>query len=424
MTGQEADDDRVTNITGSSVDGGRQLGSIRSSMFFSVFVAMVGLMIIAPVMPPLVRELGLKEIHSGIILSLGSVAMAVMAPIWGRWSDRFGRKPVILAGFAGMFVSYALFTAVMQLGLHQLMSGSLLIVLLIVTRACIGAFIPAVPSSAQAYIADVTNEQDRSAGMALLGAANGLGLVLGPAIAGGFALLGLIWPLYIGALLPIIAFVTVMIVVPRRKAVIQDRPPVINPLQRGLRVYLLSGLTAMLCIVSLQVIGGFYMQDQLSLTTTDTARLVSFGLVICGFSMIATQGLLMKRSKLEPRKQILWGSLLIVLGFVLMLLLSQLIAYYAAYFLFGIGAGLMLPGFMTGASLAVSPDQQGGIAGLVGMVQGLASVVAPLLSTSLYRLDKHLPYSVVAAFLIILSVVLLTGTLRSRMTSEEASRAE
>lgn len=60
------------------------MGNIRSSMFLSVFVAMVGLMIFAPVMPPLVRELGLKEIHSGIILSLGSVATAVMAPIWGR----------------------------------------------------------------------------------------------------------------------------------------------------------------------------------------------------------------------------------------------------------------------------------------------------------------------------------------------------
>ncbi|WP_282942904.1 hypothetical protein [Paenibacillus sp. RC67] len=58
------------------------------------------------------------------------------------------------------------------------------------------------------------------------------------------------------------------------------------------------------------------------------------------------------------------------------------------------------------------------------MVQGLASVVAPLLSTSLYHLDKDLPYSVAAALLIILSTVLLTGMLRSRMTFKGASRAE
>ena len=145
--------------------------------------------------------------------------------------------------------------------------------------------------------------------MALIGAANGLGLVLGPAIAGGFAMLGLIWPLYIGAMLPIIAFAMVILVVPKRKVVIHSRPPRINPMQPGLRIYLMSGLAVMLGIVSLQVVGGFYIQDQLSLTTTETARYVSFGLMICGFSMIATQGLLMKRTKLEPRRHILWGAL-------------------------------------------------------------------------------------------------------------------
>ena len=157
---------------------------IRLSIFFSVFVAMVGLMIIAPVMPPLIRELGLCETHSGLIISLGSIAMAVMAPVWGRRSDLLGRKPVILIGFLGMFVSYILFTLVMYAGLSKWISGTLLVVLLIVARAMVGLFIPAVPSSAQAYMADVTDEKGRSAGMALIGAANGLGLVLGPAIAG------------------------------------------------------------------------------------------------------------------------------------------------------------------------------------------------------------------------------------------------
>lgn len=202
------------------------MARIRIGMFFSVFVAMVGLMIIAPVMPPLIRELGLSETHSGLIISLGSIAMAVMGPVWGNLSDSKGRKPVIVFGFIGMFVSYMLFTAVMYLGLHDRISGALLILLLIVTRAMVGFFIPAVPSSAQAYIADVTDEKGRSAGMALLGSANGLGLVLGPAIAGGFALISLIAPLYAGALLPVIAVVAVLYLVPATKPVIQQKAPV------------------------------------------------------------------------------------------------------------------------------------------------------------------------------------------------------
>jgi hypothetical protein len=94
--------------------------------------------------------------------------------------------------------------------------------------------------------------------------------------------------------------------------------------------------------------------------------------------------------------------------------------YYAAYLLFGTGAGLMMPGFMTGASLAVSSDQQGGIAGLVGTVQGIAAVVAPLLSTGLYRVDKHLPYGLVAVLLLVLAASLLLAS-RSKANAMKGS---
>lgn len=381
---------------------------VRFSIFFSVFVAMVGLMIIAPVMPPLIRELGLSETHSGLIISLGSVAMAVMAPVWGRWSDIKGRKPVILIGFLGMFVSYVLFTATMYAGLTKLISGGLLVVLLIAARGLVGLFIPAVPSSAQAYMADVTDEKGRSAGMALIGAANGMGLVLGPAIAGAFALIGLIWPLYIGALLPLVAIVVVLLLIPAQKPVIQEKSPKVSPFQKGLRLYLFAGLATMLSIVTLQVVGGFYFQDQLSLTTKETARMVSMGLMLSGVAMIVTQGIQMKRTKWQPRYLILVGSVLLIISMSIFLFVISTIGFYTAFFLFGVGSGLMMPGFMAGASLAVAREQQGGVAGLVASVQGISAVIAPILSTTLYRLDKHLPFVVVAAFVLLMAITLIT----------------
>ncbi|MFS0555955.1 MFS transporter [Brevibacillus sp. 179-C9.3 HS] len=388
---------------------------IRFSIFLSVFVAMVGLMIIAPVMPPLIRELGLGEIHSGIIISLGSIAMAVMAPVWGRLSDIKGRKAVIVIGFLGMFVSYVLFTATMYAGLSQLIGGTLLIVLLIVARGLIGLFIPAVPSAAQAYIADVTNEKGRAAGMALIGAANGMGLVLGPAIAGAFALIGLIWPLYIGALLPIVALGVVYFLIPAHKPVIQEKPPKVNPFQKGLALYLFAGLATMLSIVTLQVVGGFYFQDQLSLTTKETARMISLGLMISGVAMIITQGLQMKNPKWQPKSLILFGSVLIIIALSLFLFFINLIVYYVAFFLFGVGAGLMMPGFMAGASLAVSREQQGGVAGLVASVQGISAVIAPILSTGLYQLNKYLPFGVVTLVVLLMGMTLLFAKSRSEV---------
>ncbi|MEF2248067.1 MULTISPECIES: MFS transporter [unclassified Paenibacillus] len=380
---------------------------VRFGIFFSVFVAMVGLMIIAPVMPPLIRELGLSETHSGLIISLGSVAMAIMAPVWGRWSDLKGRKFIVLIGFLGMFVSYVLFTLTMYAGLSKLISGGLLLVLLIAARSLVGLCIPAVPASAQAYMADVTDEKGRSAGMALIGAANGMGLVLGPAIAGGFALIGLIWPLYIGAILPLVAFVVVLMLIPNQKPVIHEKPPKVNPFQKGLRLYLFAGFATMLSIVSLQVIGGFYFQDQLALTTKETARMISLGLMFSGVAMIVTQGVQMKKHW-QPKSVIVAGSLLVMISMALFLLVVNLVAFYAAFFMFGIGAGLMMPGFMAGSSLSVAREQQGGVAGLVASVQGISAVIAPILSTSLYQRDKHLPILFVAAVVFIMMVTLLS----------------
>ncbi|MFD3274327.1 MFS transporter [Paenibacillus dendritiformis] len=399
---------------------------VRFSIFFSVFVAMVGLMIIAPVMPPLIRELGLSETHSGLIISLGSVAMAVMAPVWGRWSDVRGRKPVILIGFLGMFISYVLFTATMYAGLSGLISGGLLVALLIVARGLVGLFIPAVPSAAQAYMADITDEQGRSAGMALIGAANGMGLVLGPAIAGAFALIGLIWPLYIGALLPLIAIVVALMLIPAHKAKIQAKPPKVNPFQPGLRLYLFAGLATMLSIVTLQVVGGFYFQDQLSMTTQETARMLSMGLMVSGVAMIVTQGLQMKNPKWQPKPLILVGSALLIVSMLLFLFVIGLVSFYAAFFLFGVGAGLMMPGFMSGSSLAVAPEQQGGVAGLVGSVSGISAVIAPIVSTSLYKLDKHLPFAAVAALVLLMAITLLVGgtKLAASKGAAEAANAE
>ncbi|SYX83755.1 MFS transporter [Paenibacillus alvei] len=383
------------------------MARIRFSIFFSVFVSMVALMIIAPVMPPLIRELGLSEVHSGIIISLGSVAMAVMAPVWGRLSDLKGRKPVILLGFIGMFVSYIIFTATMYAGLHGGIEGGLLLGLLIAARAMVGMFIPAVPSSAQAYMADVTDEKGRSSGMALIGAANGLGLVLGPAIAAVFAFIGLIWPLYIGALLTIIAFFVVLMLVPTHKQLKHTKPPKVSPFQRGIALNLMAGMITMLSIITLQVVGGFYFQDQLALTTQETARMVSIGLMLTGFAMILTQGIQMKSSKLHPKQLLLVGSLLLLCSIALFLFINSLFSYYIAFSLFGVGAGLLMPGFMTGASLAVSSEQQGGVAGLIAAVQGISAVIAPILSTMLYRLDKHVPFAIMGVLILILSITMV-----------------
>ncbi|MDN4088580.1 MFS transporter [Paenibacillus polymyxa] len=383
------------------------MNRIKGSIFFSVFVAMLGLMLIAPIMPPLIRELGLRESHSGIIISLGSITMALMAPVWGNLSDAKGRKPVILLGFIGMCVSCLLFTLTLFAGLKGWLSGALLLVLLIVTRGLIGGFIPAVLSSSQAYMGDVTEGEERGSGMAIISAANGLGLVFGPAIAGAFTLIGLLWPLYFGIVIAAVAFVVSLLAIPAAQPVIQQKPARINPLQPGLRMYLFAGLVTMISIVTIQVIGGFYFQDQLGLTSEETARVVSFGLMFSGAAMLIVQIIQMKWLKWQPKPMILLGSLFLIAGMALFLISASLVLYYAAFFMFGIGTGLLMPGFMAGASLSVSQEQQGGAAGLVAAIQGISAIIAPILTTTLYRVDKYIPFILIAVLVACMAIVML-----------------
>ncbi|KAF6570534.1 MFS transporter [Paenibacillus sp. FSL M8-0228] len=382
------------------------MNRIKGSIFFSVFVAMLGLMLIAPIMPPLIRELGLRESHSGLIISLGSITMALMAPVWGNLSDAKGRKPVILLGFIGMCVSCLLFTLTLFAGLNGWLSGGLLLVLLIVTRGLIGGFIPAVLSSSQAYMGDVTEGEERGSGMAIISAANGLGLVFGPAIAGAFTLIGLLWPLYFGIVIAAVAFVVSLLAIPAAQPVIQQKPARINPLQPGLRMYLFAGLVTMISIVTIQVIGGFYFQDQLGLTSEETARVVSFGLMFSGAAMLIVQIIQMKWLKWQPKPMILLGSLFLIAGMALFLISASLVVYYAAFFMFGIGTGLLMPGFMAGASLSVSQEQQGGAAGLVAAVQGISAIIAPILTTTLYRVDKYIPFTLIAVLVAVMAVIM------------------
>ncbi|WP_133120337.1 MFS transporter [Paenibacillus sp. GM2FR] len=387
--------------------GVKHMNKIKGSVFFSVFVAMLGLMLLAPITPSLIRELGLKEIHSGILISTGSIMMAVMAPIWGNISDAKGRKPVILIGFIGMSISTLLLTITFYCGLNHWINGGLLLGLMIAARSLVGIFIPAILSSSQAYMGDVTEGKERGSGMAIISAANGLGIVIGPAIAGIFTLIGLLWPLYFGIVIAVVALAVTLLLMPATKPAIQKGAVKVSPFQSGLRLYLLAALVTMIGIVTIQVVGGFYLQDQLHLPSDQLARIVSFGLMLTGMAMLISQIVQSKWLKWEPRVMILLGSLILVASMLIFLLTTHLPFYNLAFFVFGLGSGFMMTGFMAGASLSVSNEQQGGVAGLVAAMQGISAIIAPILSTTLYQANRYSPMVMIVILTVLLGAMML-----------------
>ncbi len=140
-------------------------------LFVTVFIDLVGFGIIIPFLAYYVESFGARAATVGLLMSTYSVAQFVFAPMWGRISDRVGRRPILLLGLTGSVAGYTLFG----------LAGTLW--LLFVGRAAMGIFGATIPT-AQAAVADVTSPQDRAKGMGLIGAAIGLGFILGPALGG------------------------------------------------------------------------------------------------------------------------------------------------------------------------------------------------------------------------------------------------
>ncbi len=144
-------------------------------IFLTVFIDLIGFGIVLPLLPKYAERFGAHGFVIGLIISSFSVMQFMFAPAWGRLSDRIGRRPVLLISNAGSAISYALF------GLAPLADDSTALLVLLVSRIFAG-ICGANLSVASAYIADVTDRENRSKSMGLIGMAFGLGFILGPAI--------------------------------------------------------------------------------------------------------------------------------------------------------------------------------------------------------------------------------------------------
>ena len=162
--------------------------SARLILFVTVFIDLLGFGIVIPLLPMFASRLGISFFGIGAIMAVYSLAQFIFAPILGRISDRIGRRPVIMLGLLGSSVGYLIYG----------FAGSFLG--LFISRAVHGACAATI-STAQAYIADTTDESSRARGMGMIGAAFGLGFVIGPAIGGLLGSYGLRIPGFFAAAL-------------------------------------------------------------------------------------------------------------------------------------------------------------------------------------------------------------------------------
>jgi len=362
-------------------------------IFLSMIICYIGFGVIIPILAPLIREIGLQERHAGIVISIAALVLLLAAPFWGIQSDRIGRKKVMVIGFVGFSFSLAFFAFLGWMGMKDLLPINVVFILLLSSRIMFGFFFPAISSSSQALMADITSVQERSAGMAMIGAATGIGFIIGPALGALLSTINLIFPVIITAILAFIAVILIAIQIPKAEpTVVANKRNKIKLTTSGLRSYLLIATSVMSMIVMLQVTSGFFIQDRFSLDSKETAIWVGIGMFAVGIMMALVQMTIIQKRQYSPRRLVRIGLPILLLGFVLLIEWSHLAGFVIAFMLFGIGGGFLMSGYTAGISLAVGKENQGAAGGLTAVATGIGSLVAPIVGTELYRIHPDTPY--------------------------------
>lgn len=417
-----------------------------ATVFFIVFVDLLGFGILIPIIPLYVRDFGASEFVVGLLVAAYSLFQFVGAPLLGKLSDERGRRPVLLVSLAGSTIAWTLF------GLAQALW---VLFLARIVAGLMGGNI----ATAQAYVADITDSDDRAKGLGLLGAAFGLGFVFGPALGGVFSDPAIVrtvdgvlpavvpidqfsLPSFVAAAVTALNLVVAFFVLPetRKKGDSTDERSRLQRLREALADPAIGGLVVAFFLFSLAFSGMTSMfvlltQDQYGYGPTANGYLLAYvGIVIVivqgglvgrlaeryGEVRLAIAGVVLELFALTtlPFAPVL-GSVVPTVGPLVPVgpvFDSDVLALVVVMTALSVGNGFANVALNTLVSRAASADQQGGAFGLTQSAGSLARTGGPIVAGALYSAVAYwLPF--VAGGLLMLPIlgVLLSGS----FTAEE-----
>ena len=382
--------------------------NLRSPAFAILFavslIAAAGNMALQSVLPAIGREFGIRDTIVSAAFAISALMWTLTSPYWARLSDRLGRKRVIMIGLAGFVASIGGFGLASTAGLELWLAPMLAFVLMAVARTIYGLFGSASPIAAQAYVADRTTPGQRTQSMSLLASAQGLGTVIGPALAPFFILpiVGLAGPMYAFALFGSVVLWVVWRWLPSGDVVRQPAPgrrqeDAGKGLWKDPRVrdYLLFGLLVTGSqAVNISVLG-FHIIDEMATTGVsirDAQPFIGIAMLAGAAATLMAQWGLIPLLKLQSADLMRWGAGLALLGNLMTIAAPGYYGVVVGYAVISLGVGFARPGFTAGSSLSVAPHEQGAVAGLMMSLAGLSFLGPPVIGVALYELAEPAPF--------------------------------
>jgi MFS family permease len=378
-------------------------------LFLCLMATGIGNNMLFAILPPLARELEVAEYWVGSIYTVSATLFMMMTPIWGALSDRRGRKPLIIFGLSAFAASTLVFGAAAWAGESGWAPPLMAIFAMAVARALFGSFGSATNPSAQAYVADRTSPDERTEALAGLTAAFGLGAVIGPTLAATFVeWIGVAQFMVMISIIVAGGAIAIWRFLPENSPpTVHSRP--INPLKqfafgadpRLLPFMIFGALIWITQSLSLSTLA-FFTIDALGLTPEEGLQMSSIALATGAGALIVAQLVVIPAMKASPRVLMSWGALIFVVGSLFMVIAPNYGGIVFAYLLTSFAFGLARSGFVGGASVSVTPEEQGRAAGLTTATAGLGFIIGPVGGLYMYHQLGHFsPYIAAAALSLI-----------------------
>lgn len=407
------------NISNNKIKAGK---SPLLVIFFTVFLYLVGFGVVIPIMPLLAKQYGANAFEVGLLMSIYSFMQFVFAPFWGRLSDKVGRRPILLFCLVGEIFSYLLFAYAQNY-------------LVLFAARLLAGFFGASISTASAYISDVTSPEKRSQGMALIGAAFGLGFMVGPAIGGGFsAFLGVKSAILFVSFLYLLTFLFAYFFLKESRYVqganehqqtskfqwphqrLQELWSQIQTPVRGalISVYFSSSFAMSMMEATLVLLMADRFQWQL--------KEVSFGFAYIGFISILSQGFLVRRliPKVGEKRLMIVGVSLMAFSFILTGFAGSVAIMGFCMTTLALGNSFTNPSVLGSISLITSKDEQGFVLGTAQGSAALGRIVGPGLGGLLYQ-NVSMSSPFVGSFLIMICASIIVVKIFAKLPDPRKS---
>ncbi len=409
---------------------GYSLSRERFALLFAVMlVAASGNTAMQSLMPSIGRELRIPDLWVAVAFSLSAVLWVFAAPHWARRADMRGRRALMRLGLYGFISSMLTCGLIVAAGLAGLIPPMNVFIIFALGRSIYGAWGSAAPPAVQAYVAARTDGAQRTNALSAISSSFGLGTIIGPAIAPLFIFrpLGLSGPLIVFAAIGALVLAALVLRLPddtptqtaRGRIVdypsmggIAHRSPPIEDVEHAQLRWTDSrilpwnvigvigghGYAALLGVI------GFLVIDRLSLPASEAQQSIAIVLMAGAVATLLAQWWLIPQLHLAPRSLVLWGSAIAAAGAMLTGIAEGIYGITMSFALASFGFGLYRPGFTSGASLSVAPDEQNSAAGMVTSVNGIPYIAGPALGVALYGIWMPLPFLLTSSLMVALVV--------------------